>query len=251
MEAKARIFENQDSKDFCVLNYDDEDVRSLSDNVKAKKIFFSRKKSLECGIYLDEDKNIIVNINEKITLLNRDELSLPGDHNLENCMAAAAIAYVSNIDIDTIREVLKTFKAVEHRLEYVKTVNGVMYVNDSKGTNPDSTIKAVTSYKKPIILIAGGYDKDSTYDELLDIAKQNVKALVLLGETASKIEACAKTNGFEIIKRVQNMKEAVDTSAELANEGYVVLLSPACASWDMYTSFEVRGRDFKDNVNNL
>ena len=109
MEAKARIFENQDSKDFCVLNYDDEDVRSLSDNVKAKKIFFSRKKSLECGIYLDEAKNIIVNIDEKITLLNKDELSLPGDHNLENCMAAAAIAYVSNIDIDTIREVLKTF----------------------------------------------------------------------------------------------------------------------------------------------
>ena len=251
MEAKARIFENQDSKDFCVLNYDDEDVRSLSDNVKAKKIFFSRKKSLECGIYLDEDKNIIVNINEKITLLNKDELSLPGDHNLENCMAAAAIAYVSNIDIDTIREVLKTFKAVEHRLEYVKTVNGVMYVNDSKGTNPDSTIKAVTSYKKPIVLIAGGYDKDSTYDELLDIAKQNVKALVLLGETAPKIEACAKTKGFETIKIVKSMKEAVETSAQLANEGDVVLLSPACASWDMYTSFEVRGRDFKDNVNNL
>ena len=251
MEAKARIFENQDSKDFCVLNYDDEDVRSLSDNVKAKKIFFSRKKSLECGIYLDEDKNIIVNINEKITLLNRDELSLPGDHNLENCMAAAAIAYVSNIDIDTIREVLKTFAGVEHRQEFVRNLNGVMFVNDSKATNPDSSIKAVQSYNRPIVLIAGGMDKQSSFDEFLDAAKENVYALVLLGETAQKIKECAQNKGFDNIIVVKDMKEAVNASYQIAKDGDVVLLSPACASWDMYKSFEVRGIDFKDNVNNL
>ena len=239
------------SKDFCVLNYDDEDVRSLSDNVKAKKIFFSRKKSLECGIYLDEDKNIIVNINEKITLLNRDELSLPGDHNLENCMAAAAIAYVSNIDIDTIREVLKTFAGVEHRQEFVRNLNGVMFVNDSKATNPDSSIKAVQSYNRPIVLIAGGMDKQSSFDEFLDAAKENVYALVLLGETAQKIKECAQNKGFDNITVVKDMKEAVNASYQIAKDGDVVLLSPACASWDMYKSFEVRGIDFKDNVNNL
>ena len=234
MEAKARIFENQDSKDFCVLNYDDEDVRSLSDNVKAKKIFFSRKKSLECGIYL-----------------NKDELSLPGDHNLENCMAAAAIAYVSNIDIDTIREVLKTFAGVEHRQEFVRNLNGVMFVNDSKATNPDSSIKAVQSYNRPIVLIAGGMDKQSSFDEFLDAAKENVYALVLLGETAQKIKECAQNKGFDNITVVKDMKEAVNASYQIAKDGDVVLLSPACASWDMYKSFEVRGIDFKDNVNNL
>lgn len=251
MEAKARIFKNQDEKDFCVLNYDDKDVKSLSDNVKAKKIFFSRKKSLDCGIYLDEDNNIIINIDKKIKLLNKDELSLPGNHNLENCMAAAAIAYVSNIDIDVIREVLKTFAGVEHRQEFVRNLNGIMFVNDSKATNPDSSIKAIESYNRPIILIAGGMDKQSSFDEFLDAAKENVYALVLLGETAQKIKECAQNKGFDNITVVKDMKEAVNASYQIAKGGDVVLLSPACASWDMYKSFEVRGIDFKDNVHNL
>lgn len=251
MEAKARIFKNQDEKDFCVLNYDDKDVKSLSDNVKAKKIFFSRKKSLDCGIYLDEDNNIIINIDKKIKLLNKDELSLPGNHNLENCMAAAAIAYVSNIDIDVIREVLKTFAGVEHRQEFVRNLNGIMFVNDSKATNPDSSIKAIESYNRPIILIAGGMDKQSSFDEFLDVAKENVYALVLLGETAQRIKECAQNKGFNNIRIVKDMKEAVNASYQIAKDGDVVLLSPACASWDMYKSFEVRGIDFKDNVHNL
>ena len=251
MEAKARIFKNQDEKDFCVLNYDDKDVKSLSDNVKAKKIFFSRKKSLDCGIYLDEDNNIIINIDKEIKLLNKDELSLPGNHNLENCMAAAAIAYVSNIDIDVIREVLKTFAGVEHRQEFVRNLNGIMFVNDSKATNPDSSIKAIESYNRPIVLIAGGMDKQSSFDEFLDAAKENVYALVLLGETAQKIKECAQNKGFDNITVVKDMKEAVNASYQIAKGGDVVLLSPACASWDMYKSFEVRGIDFKDNVHNL
>lgn len=251
MEAKARIFKNQDEKDFCILNYDNEDVKSLSDNVEAKKIFFSRKKSLDCGIYLDEDNNIIINIDKKIKLLNKDELSLPGNHNLENCMAAAAIAYVSNIDIDVIREVLKTFAGVEHRQEFVRNLNGIMFVNDSKATNPDSSIKAIESYNRPIILIAGGMDKQSSFDEFLDVAKENVYALVLLGETAQRIKECAQNKGFDNITVVKDMKEAVNASYQIAKGGDVVLLSPACASWDMYKSFEVRGIDFKDNVHNL
>ncbi len=251
MEAKARIFENQDSQDFCILNYDDKDVRNLSCNVKAKKIFFSRKECLNSGIYLDKEENIVINIDKEITLLNKDELSLPGNHNLENCMAAAAIAYVCNINIDTIRDVLKTFAGVAHRQEFVRNLNGIMFVNDSKATNPDSSIKAVQSYNKPIVLIAGGMDKQSSFDEFLDAAKEHVYALVLLGETAQKIKECAQNKGFNNITVVEDMKEAVNTSYQIAKCGDVVLLSPACASWDMYKSFEVRGIDFKDNVNNL
>ena len=251
IEAKARILMNQNSEDFCILNYDDEKVRALADRSKAKKIFFSRKKQLEEGIYLDTDNNIVIDINDKIVILNKEELSLPGNHNLENCMAAIGISYVSNVDIEVIKDVLKTFAAVEHRQEFVRNLNGIMFVNDSKGTNPDSTIKAIQSYKRPIILIAGGIDKQSDFNELLEVAKENVKALVLLGETAPKIESIAKEKGFEKIYKVKNMKEAVNTSYEIADKEDVVLLSPACASWDMYKSFEVRGNDFKDNVHNL
>lgn len=250
-EAKARVFMNQTNEDFCILNYDDLGVRVLAENCNAKVIFFSRLEKIEGGIYLDENNNIVVDINEKTVILNKDELSLPGSHNLENCMAAAGIAYVSNVSIDVIKEVLRTFGGVEHRQEFVRNVNDIMFVNDSKATNPDSTIKAVQSYNKPIILIAGGMDKQSSFDELLEIAKENVRALVLLGETASSIKQCAKNKGFTDIHVVKNMKEAVDTSYKIANSGEVVLLSPACASWDMYKNFEVRGNDFKDNVNNL
>lgn len=250
IDAKARVFMNQDKENFCVLNYDDELTRALAEKCNANVVFFSRLEKLEKGIYV-ENGDIIIDINEKINLMKVNDLSLPGGHNLENCMAAAAMAYVSGIDIEVIREVLRTFKAVEHRLEFVKEVEGVKYVNDSKGTNPDSTIKAVQAYENPIILIAGGYDKGSTYDELLEIAKKNVKTLVLLGQTADKIEETARKIGFTDIHRVEDMKEAVKTCHDIAKEGDIVLLSPACASWGMYKNFEVRGRDFKDNVNSL
>ena len=250
IDAKARVFMNQDKENFCVLNYDDELTRALAEKCNANVVFFSRLEKLEKGVYV-ENGDIIIDINEKTNLMKVCELSLPGGHNLENCMAAAAMAYVSGIDIEVIREVLKTFKAVEHRLEFVKEVEGVKYVNDSKGTNPDSTIKAVQAYENPIILIAGGYDKGSTYDELLEIAKKNVKTLVLLGQTADKIEEAARRIGFTDIHRVEDMKEAVKTCHDIAKEGDIVLLSPACASWGMYKNFEVRGKDFKDNVNSL
>ena len=214
-------------------------------------IFFSRKEKLEKGVYLDENNNIVIDIDEKIVLLNKKELSLPGAHNLENCMAAIAMSYVCNVDLETLKHVLRTFKAVEHRLEYVRTLNDIKFVNDSKGTNPDSTIKAITSYENPVILIAGGYNKESDFNELLEIGKENVKALVLMGETADIIEQCAKEKNYKTIIRVNNMREAVEASYNLAEGGDVVLLSPACASWDMYKSFEARGCDFKDNVNNL
>ena len=251
INAKARIFENQKEEDYTILNYDDAKVRDLAKQCKSKVIFFSRKEKPNNGIYLDENNNIIIDIDKKITFLNRNELSLPGEHNLENCMAAIGITYVSNIDLEIIKEVLKNFKAVEHRQEFVRELNGITFINDSKGTNPDSTIKAIKSYNKNIILIAGGKDKGSSFDELFDIAKENVTSLVLLGETAHKIEDTARKKGFDKIYIVDNMKEAVKTSYEIAQSEDIVLLSPACASWDMYKNFEVRGKDFKDNVNNL
>lgn len=251
INAKSNIYKNQDINDFCILNYDDERVRELSEKIKAKIIFFSRKEKLEDGIYLDENENIVINIGQKITLLNKKELSLPGNHNLENCLAAIGITYVSNIDLEVIKEVLRTFAAVSHRQEFVKSINDVMFVNDSKGTNPDSTIKAIESYDRPIVLIAGGKDKGSSFDELLEKSKGKVKSLVLIGETAPIIEKCAKEKGFEHIYIVNDMKEAVQTSYNIAVKNDVVLLSPACASWDMYKSFEVRGDDFKNNVNSL
>ncbi|TQQ84474.1 UDP-N-acetylmuramoyl-L-alanine--D-glutamate ligase [Peptacetobacter hominis] len=250
IDAKARVFMNQTEDDFCILNYDDEIARNLSSKCKAKVVFFSRKEKISGGVYT-EDGNIVIDIDKKITLMPVEELSLPGGHNLENCMAAAAMAYVSGIDTEVIKEVLRTFKAVEHRLEYVDTVDGVMYVNDSKGTNPDSTIKAVQAYEKPIVLIAGGYDKGSCFDELFEIAKKNVKTLVIMGQTAELIKETALRHGIDDIYMVNNMKEAVEKSAEISVEGDVVLLSPACASWDMYKCFEDRGKDFKNNVRGL
>ena len=252
INAKARIFENQEKSDFSILNYDDSIVRDLNRNNNASILYFSRKEKIEQGVYLDENNNIVISIDGKqITVLNRNELSLPGDHNLENAMAAILMTYVVGVDLEVIKQVLTTFKGVEHRLEFVTNKNGIMFVNDSKGTNPDSTIKAIGSYERPIILIAGGMDKHSDFTDMMKCATKNVKELVLLGETADKIEASARKEGLENITKVKNMEEAVKKAYELAKDGDVVLLSPGCASWDMYPNFEARGLDFKENIYKL
>ena len=252
INAKARIFENQEKSDFSILNYDDSIVRSLNKNNNASILYFSRQEKIDQGVYLDENNNIVISIDGKrITVLNRNELSLPGDHNLENAMAAILMTYVVGVDLEVIKQVLTTFKGVEHRLEFVTNKNGIIFVNDSKGTNPDSTIKAIGSYERPIILIAGGMDKHSDFTDMMKCATKNVKELVLLGETADKIEASARKEGLENITKVKNMEEAVKKAYELAEDGDVVLLSPGCASWDMYPNFEARGLDFKENIYKL
>lgn len=247
-KAKATVFKRQGDDDFCILNYDDEITRKMAEECKAKVVFFSRKTKLENGIYTDENKDIFYK-GEKV--LNAKELSLPGAHNCENSMAAMAICLSYGVDMEVILSVLKTFKAVEHRLEYVDTVNEVAYVNDSKGTNPDSTIKAVSSYENPIILIAGGYDKGSDFNELFEIAKDYVRTVVVLGQTADLIEETARKHGISEILRVASIEEAVRESSKIANKDEVVLLSPACASWGMYNNYEERGRDFKEAVKAL
>ena len=250
--AKARIFENQVDDTVCILNYDDPITRSMAEDCHADVVFFSRKDKFERGIYLDDDNNIIVNNEiEEIALLKADQLSLPGGHNLENCMAAIGLTLALGVEIEVLVKVLKTFKAVEHRLEYVDTVKGVKYVNDSKGTNPDSTIKAVQSYKDPIILIAGGYDKGSDFNELFEIAKDYVRSVVILGQTGDLIEDTARKHGFTDLYRVNDLKEAVEKSAQIAKEKDIVLLSPACASWGMYNNYEERGGEFKNLVADL
>ncbi|WP_195947819.1 UDP-N-acetylmuramoyl-L-alanine--D-glutamate ligase [Paraclostridium bifermentans] len=252
INAKARVFKNQDKTDFTILNYDDSIVRNLGKNSNGNVLYFSIKEEVKQGAYLDKNNNIVIKVDGKeLVLMNKSELSLPGNHNLENAMSAILMAYVLNIDTDVIIDTLRTFKGVEHRLEFVTNKDGIMFVNDSKGTNPDSTIKAITSYERPIVLIAGGYEKQSDFTEMIEYATKNVKALVLLGQTAEKIETTAKEHGINNISKVGDMEAAVKKAYEIAESGDVVLLSPACASWDMYPNFEARGLDFKENIYKL
>ena len=250
--AKANIFAKQSESKVCVLNYDDSITRSMSNTCKARVVYFSRKSKPRNGIYLDDKNNIIaVKDNCEVEIVNADDLSLPGGHNLENSMAAIGLCLHFGIDKEIIKSVLTTFKAVEHRLEYVNTINDVKYVNDSKGTNPDSTIKAVQSYKTPVILIAGGYDKGSDFKELFDIAVNYVRTVLVIGQTADIIAEAAHKAGIIEVYKLDSLKEAVIKASQIANKDDVVLLSPACASWGMYNNYEERGREFKYIVNKI
>lgn len=251
IQAKENIFKNQTSKEFAVLNYDDPKVKALAKDCNAEVIFFSRKNVLEKGIYINKDNEIVIKINETITLMHKDNINLPGDHNLENAMAAIACAYLSNIDINTIRDTLMTFNPIEHRQEVVDTINGVTFINDSKGTNPESTIKAIQSYKKGIILILGGRNKNSDFNELLDIAKTRTKSVILIGECANELFNLAREKDFKVITKASSVGSAVEIAYSISRNGDIVLFSPACASWDKYKNYEERGNDFKENVYKL
>ncbi|MBQ7757888.1 UDP-N-acetylmuramoyl-L-alanine--D-glutamate ligase [Anaerotignum sp.] len=244
---KERVFEKQTAEDFCILNYGDEACRKMADKTAAKVFFFSSSEKLEEGIYLDgETIEVRWNgINE--TLINVNDLQILGVHNHENVMAAAA-AICANIPLDTIRSVLKAFAGVEHRIEYVATVDGVDYYNDSKGTNVDASIRAVLAMKKPIVLIGGGYDKGSSFDEWTQLFPGRVKHLVLIGVTAPKVRESAEKFGFTAISDCETFAEAVDLCRAKAEAGDCVLLSPACASWGMFDNYEQRGDMFKEQV---
>lgn len=245
---KERVFEKQTAEDFCILNHGDETCRKMADKTAAKVFFFSSSEKLEEGIYLDGE-NIEVRWNDiHETLINVNDLQILGVHNHENVMAAAAAAICANIPLDIIRDVLKAFAGVEHRIEYVATVDGVDYYNDSKGTNVDASIRAVLAMKKPIVLIGGGYDKGSSFDEWTQLFPGRVKHLVLIGVTAPLVRASAEKFGFTAISECETFKEAVDLCREKAEDGDCVLLSPACASWGMFDNYEQRGDLFKEQV---
>ncbi len=246
--AKFKIAANQDKNDYCILNYEDEYTRNYIDLLHTNIVYFSSEHLLESGIYVENNQIVFNYNNEKSIIMDVDDIFIVGKHNLENVLAACAAAKLLGIDNDIIARAVKNFKGVEHRLEYVNTYNGVKFYNDSKGTNPDASIKAVKGIKTPIILIAGGYDKDSEYDDFIKAFDNKVKALILLGQTKDKIKACALKYGFKNIHMVENMDDVVRLAYELSEEGDTVLLSPACASWDMYPNYEVRGKDFKERV---
>lgn len=253
VEAKARIAKNQNKDEICVLNYEDEYLKKIAKDIPAKIFWFSSEHELKEGIWLDGEKIMYCDGEEQepVMVCTIHDMKLLGKHNYENVMAAVAIAMHAGVPIDCIRKAVKEFNAVEHRIEYVREVNGVKYYNDSKGTNPDAAIKAVEAMVRPTIVIGGGYDKDSSYDEWIASFGDKVKALVLLGQTKDKIAAAAKKAGFANIIMTESLEEAVKVSSEQAKSGDAVLLSPACASWGMFKNFEERGDLFKQYVNSL
>lgn len=250
IDTKARIAENQTKAQICVLNYEDEHLQKLAAKIPADIFWFSSKRPLERGIWLDGE-DIIYKDGEEIKICTIHDMQLLGVHNYENVMAAVAIAMHMGVPVECIRKAVAEFKAVEHRIEFVREVGGVKYYNDSKGTNPDAAIKAVEAMVTPTVVIGGGYDKQSSYEEWIASFGDKVKCLVLLGATADKIEETARKAGFTNIVRVGSLKEAVEASAVQAQSGDAVLLSPACASWDMFKSYEQRGTLFKEYVNQL
>lgn len=248
IRAKKKIFINQDVEDYVVLNYDDALLRSFEDEIKANIIWFSTNEILDQGIYID-GRDIVIKLGrDKIHLMQQDDMKLLGRHNLENVLACIGICYAMGVDLDIVKATIQEFKGVEHRLEYVMEWQGISYYNDSKGTNPEASIKAIEAIPEPIILIAGGYDKASDFDDFVKAFKGKVKTLILLGETKYSIKASADKFNFKDYHIVESLEEAVQLASRLGNAGDHVLLSPACASWDMFNSFEERGRAFKDAV---
>ncbi len=258
---KESITMNQTEADFCVLNYDDPVLSEFgrSPECRAKAVYFSSQRELQEGFYLREYSDSyrshtgifrrIGGIEEHI--MDVDELNIIGTHNYENAMAAIAMGCCMDIPMHLITEACREFTAVEHRIEFVRERAGVKYYNDSKGTNPDAAIKAIKAMPGPTILIGGGYDKKSSYDEWVETFSGKVKYLVLIGETRDAIAGCCREHGFSAVMYAESLEEAVKVCASYADTGDCVLLSPACASWDMFPNYEVRGRLFKDYVGAL
>ena len=251
IRVKELITANQTPEDTCVLNYEDEVLRKFGETLSCRVIFFSSLRTLEKGISLNGDMIEYRDGNTVISFCSTKELKLPGRHNYENVMAAAAMALAYGVSVEDICYVLKRFTAVEHRIEFVAEVDGVVYYNDSKGTNPDAAIKGIQAMDRPTLLIGGGYDKNSDYEEWIRAFDGKVRCLVLIGQTREKIRAAAERCGFTDTVLCDSFEEAFRFCAEHAQKGDAVLLSPACASWGMFQNYEVRGRVFKEMVHRL
>lgn len=252
IHAKLNICKNQDSKDYTVLNFEDKVIRDNISKFKSNIIFFSSKNQLDEGIFIKDEKIVYKGNEGTIDIIKLDEVNIPGEHNIENVMAAVGVAIALNLSLDMVKNSIIDFKGVEHRLELVESsIKNVKFYNDSKGTNPDSTIKAVEALKENIIIILGGYDKDSNFNELVETFNNKVKYAVILGETRNKIAKTLEKYKFTNYKMVDNLEEAVREAYANSQTGYKVLLSPACASWDMYSSFEERGTHFKNIIKKL
>ncbi|MBU8790178.1 UDP-N-acetylmuramoyl-L-alanine--D-glutamate ligase [Oceanobacillus caeni] len=245
-QAKFNIFRNQTKEDFLVYNADDTIITSEVKNLKSTLVPFSIKNKMENGAWLDD--TFIYFKNEKI--ISRNEIVLVGDHNLENILAAVAAAKLKGATNEGIIKVLTTFQGVRHRLQFVDNIHGRLFYNDSKATNILATQKALSSFERPVILLAGGLDRGNEFDDLAPYLK-NVKAMVVFGQTKDKLRRIAEENGISTILQVEDVKEAVSKAFEISNEKDVILLSPACASWDQYRTFEERGDMFIQAVHKL
>lgn len=251
IRVKELITENQGTEDVCVLNYEDEVLREFGKHLTPRVVYFSSGRKLDEGIYLDGNKIILKDGEKEIEVVKTEDLKLLGKHNFENVMAAVAMAYYDGVSLDSIRKSICEFTAVAHRIEYVTEKNGVVYYNDSKGTNPDAAIKGIQAMNRPTLLIGGGYDKQSGYDEWIEAFDGKVRYLVLIGQTKEKIKEAAEKHGFHDIILCEDLKEAVKVCEEKAQPGDAVLLSPACASWGQFDNYEQRGDMFKEYVRNL
>ena len=252
IRVKERIFENMGQGDYAVLNLDDPIVRGMAERIPCAPAFFSRRQEVETGAYL-EGEEVVFSLNgHKKRVLRADEIRIPGEHNLENALAATALTMLAGVPAPVVRHTLKTFPGVEHRIETVRTVEGVTYINDSKGTNVDASIRAVRAMKAPTVLLAGGYDKHTDFLPLArEILASKIHTVVVLGDTAEQIERALRAVGFESILHAKTFEEAVLLARSCAREGENVLLSPACASFDMFQDYEERGRVFKEIVSRL
>lgn len=251
IRVKERIAENQTSEEVCVLNYEDEVLRSFGEKLNCQPLYFSSQWELPQGIFLRDNEFVLRWEGKEISVLKTQEQELLGTHNYENIMAAIAMAYCAGVPVHQIKESVSRFHAVEHRIEFVLEKDGVAYYNDSKGTNPDAAIKGIQAMNRPTYLIGGGYDKESSYTEWIQAFDGKVRRLVLIGQTREKIAEEARRLGFTNITLAEDLKEAVEICAREAKPGEAVLLSPACASWGQFDNYEQRGRKFKEYVRAL
>ena len=252
IRVKELIVKNQKPENFCILNYEDPVLREFGNNIVPKTVYFSSVRKLDEGIYLDGDLIVLKLEGKEIPFVHTGELKLLGQHNFENVMAAVAMAYCAGVSVESICKSICEFTAVEHRIEYVTEKNGVVYYNDSKGTNPDAAIKGIQAMNRPTLLIGGGYDKGSSYDEWLNAFDGKVRCLVLIGQTKDKIKEAAERLGVcPCIILCEDLREAVDICVQKAEPGDAVLLSPACASWGQFDNYEQRGDMFKEYVKAL
>jgi len=248
---KNKITQRQTKADICVLNYENEYTREIGKKCPAEVVYFSSARRLENGLYLEKDDIFLSEDGIAEKLMNIHEMRLVGICNVENVMAAIAITLAMGVPKNLILDTICQFQAVEHRIEYTATVNGVDFYNDSKGTNPDAAIQGIRAMDRPTILIGGGYDKQSAYDEWIEAFDHKVKLLVLIGQTREKIAACAEKHDFHAVMMADSFEQAFQICVEHADPGDAVLLSPACASWGMFPNYEVRGQLFKDMVHKL
>ena len=251
-EAKKNIFRQQGVSQITVLNYDDPEVRTWSKDSKGTICFFSRKTVLPQGIFMQNGDFVIKWNDTTKVVCNIDELKLFGGHNEENVLAAIACGFFAGVSVEDMADVLRHFRSIEHRLEYVRTLKGVPYYNDSKATNTDSAIKALEAFSKGhIILLAGGHDKLTELEPMMALVKEKCDALILLGEAKERFYAAAQAAGVENIVLADSFADAVHKAYALAQPPQVVLLSPACSSYDMFKNYPERGRYFKELVNAL